>query len=251
MKYLFSDLVSGVRMLVKYPMLSTVAIATLGIGIALSTTVFCVVNGGILKGLPFPNAHRIVALMGTNIAQRQPQLPLSVHDFAVYQARQSSFEYLGAYVATPMNLSVEEGRPERFSGAQLTVPAFKALGVQAQIGRGFQDGDDLPGSPPIVLLGDDLWRDRYASNPSIVGTTIRANGVQRVVIGVMPAHFRFPIAQSLWTPLVIDPVGTVRGAGARYVAVGLLKAGVSVRDAQVQAGTIASQLETEFPATHS
>lgn len=250
MRYLLSDLGSGVRMLVKYPMLSTVAIATLGIGIGLSTTVFCVVNGGILKGLPFPNADRIVALMGTNVAQGQPQLPLSVHDLAVHFARQSSFEHLGAYAGTPMNLSVEEGRPERFSGAQLTVSAFKALGVQAQLGRGFQDGDDLPAAPPIVLLGHDLWRDRYASNPSIVGTTIRANGVQRTVIGVMPAHFRFPIAQSLWTPLVLDASSTVRGAGPRYVAVGLLKPDVSIQDAQAQASAIASQLESEFPATN-
>lgn len=250
MKYLLSDLGSGVRMLVKYPMLSVVAILTLGLGIGLSTTVFCVVNGGILKGLPFPNGDRIVALVGTNVAQRQPQLPIPVHDLAVHLSRQSSFEHVGAYAAGPVNLSVEEGRPERFSGGQLTVDAFKVLGVQAQLGRGFQDGDDLAGAESIVLLGHDLWRDRYGSNPGIVGTTIRANGVQRLVVGVMPSHFRFPFQESLWTPLIVDLLATTRGTGPRLRAVGLLKPGVPVQEARAQAAAVAAQLETEFPATN-
>ena len=250
MKYLLSDLASGVRMLVKYPMLSVVAILTLGIGIGLSTTVFCVVNGGILKGLPFPNGDRIVALVATNVAQRQPQLAMPVHDLDVQISRQASFQHVGAYAIGPVNLSVEDGRPERFSGGQLTVEAFKALGVQAELGRGFQDGDDRPGAEAIVLLGHDLWRDRYASNPSIVGTTIRANGVHRLVVGVMPTHFKFPIAEALWTPLTVDPLATTRGAGPRLFAVGLLKPGVSIADARAQAEAVAAQLETEFPATN-
>src|SRR6187549_2611283 len=102
------------RMLAKYPMLSSVAVLTLGVGIGLSTTVFCVVNGGLFKGLPFANADRIVSVYSSNPAQGQPRLPISVHDLAVIQSRQTSFDALGAYGAGPYNLSVEEGRPERF-----------------------------------------------------------------------------------------------------------------------------------------
>ena len=250
MKYLFGDLASGVRMLVTYPMLSVVSIVTLGLGIGLSTTVFCVVNGGVLKGLPFPNGGRIVALVATNVPQRQPQVPMSIHDLAIQLSRQSSYEHIGAYAAAPANLSVEEGRPERFSSGQLTVEAFKALGVQAELGRGFQDGDDKPGAPPIVLLGHDLWRDRFGASPSLVGTTIRVNGVQTLVVGIMPPRFRFPISESLWTPLTFDPLATRRGAGPRLFAVGLLKPGVSVEEASAQAAAVAAQLETEFPATN-
>src|SRR5687768_7276384 len=94
MNRLLSDLGSGVRMLVKYPMLSAVAVLTLGLGIGLSTTVFCVVNGGVFKGLPFPNGDRIVAVVATNLSQRQPQLPISVHDMAIHRSRQTSFEHL-------------------------------------------------------------------------------------------------------------------------------------------------------------
>src|SRR5438094_6098788 len=89
---LLTDIRSGLRMLVRYPMLSIVAILTLGLGIGLSTTVFCVVNGGLFKGLPFPAADRIVALVSTNTSQNQPQQPTSVQDLAIWKERQTSFE---------------------------------------------------------------------------------------------------------------------------------------------------------------
>src|SRR3954469_23652991 len=124
---LLSDLRSGIRMLAKYPTLSSVAVLTLGLGIGLSTTVFCVVNGGMFKGLPFPDADRIVAVVGTSPNQNQPRQPISVQDFAGWEQRQTSFEKMGAYGFAAMNLSTEEGRPERYSGGQLTVPAFEVL----------------------------------------------------------------------------------------------------------------------------
>src|SRR4029450_2381225 len=165
MAQLLTDVRSGLRMLVKYPTLSVVAILTLGLGIGLSTTVFCIINGGLFKGLPFPNADRIVAVIGTNPTQNQPQRPISVHDLVIWKPRQTSFEKFGEYSFSPMNLSMEEARPERFSGGLFTVAAFEALGVQPILGRGFQQGDDQVGAPPVVLLGHKLWRDRFGSSP--------------------------------------------------------------------------------------
>jgi predicted permease len=250
MNQLLTDVRSGVRMLVKYPTLSLVAILTLGLGIGLSTTVFCVVNGGLFKGLPFPNADRIVAVVSTNPSQNQPRQPVSVHDFAVWQSRQTSFEHIGAYGFAAMNLSNEEGRPERFPGGQLTVGAFEALGMQPMLGRGFRAGDDKAGAPPVVLLSHDLWRDRFGSARDIVGRAIRANGVQREVIGVMPERFAFPIREALWTPLVVDPLANARGSGPNVLVVARLRADVNVKEAKAQARAIAAQLESEFPATN-
>jgi putative ABC transport system permease protein len=250
MNQLFTDLRSGVRMLVKYPTLSIVAVLTLGLGIGLSTTVFCVVNGGLFKGLPFPDADRVVAVVSTNHSQNQPRQPISVQDLAIWKERQTSFEKFGAYGFSPMNLSTEEGRPERYSGGQLTVAAFEALGVQPVYGRGFRDGDDRIGAESIVLLGHDVWRDRYGASPDIIGKTIKANGVQRTVIGVMPENFAFPIRESLWTPLALDPTATARGQGPNYQVIARLKRGVSIAQADVQAATIASQLEKEFPKSN-
>ena len=182
-------------MLFKYPTLSTVAILTLGIGLGLSTTVFCVVNGGLFKGLPFPDASRIVSIVGTNAAQNEPRLTLSAQDLAVWRERQTSFERLGPFAFAPMNLSTEEGRPERWSGALLSVDAFEIIGVQPMLGRGVREADAQPGAEPVMLLGYEVWRQRYAGSPSVIGRTIRVNGVQRTVIGVMPERFAFPIRE--------------------------------------------------------
>ena len=250
MQQLSSDVRSGVRMLVRYPTLSVVAILTLGLGIGLSTTVFCVVNGGLFKGLPFQDADRIVAVVATNPAQNQTRRPISSQDFAIWQERQSSFELFGAFDITPMNLSMEEGRPERVTAGQLTVPAFQLLGVQPILGRGFRDGDDRPGADPVMLLGWDLWQQKYGGSPAIVGTAIRAGGVQRTVIGVMPERFMFPFRESMWVPLAVDPLANPRGQGPSYQVIAKLKTDVSLQEARAQAAAIATQLEREFPETN-
>lgn len=250
MDQLWDDVRSGVRMLRKYPTLSLVSILTLGLGIGLSTTVFSVVNGGLFKGLPFPEGDRIVALVSTTPAQGQPRQPLSVHDLAVWEARQTTFARIGAFRPAATNLSPEAGRPERFSGAELSVAAFEALGVAPILGRGFQPGDDRPGAPPVLLLGYDLWRNRFGGSPGIIGATIRTSGTPRTVIGVMPERFGFPILQALWTPLVVDPLATRRGEGPFVQVIARLRPGATLADARTQARTIAAQLEREFPGTN-
>lgn len=250
MQRLLSDLSSGIRMLVKYPALSVVAILTLGLGIGLSTTVFCVVNGGLFKGLPFPNGDRIASVFATNVADGQPQMPLLVHDFAVYEARRSAFEQIGPFASAPFNLSTETGRPERYAGGQLSLGAFRALGVQPLLGRGFEERDVYPGAEPVMLLGHELWTDRYAAAPDIVGRTIRANGERWTVIGVMPARFAFPVLEQLWVPLRVDPLATPRAEGPRYRVAGLLKDGVSADEAAVQLSAVATRLAQEFPETN-
>jgi len=250
MQQLLTDIRSGVRMLIKYPTLSLVAILTLGLGLGLSTTVFCVVNGGLFKGLPFPDGDRIVSLVATNPSQNQPRQPISVQDLAIWQARQTVFDKMGPYFFSPMNLSAEEGRPERFSGGLLSVAAFETLGVQPALGRGFRDGDDRPGADAVILLSDTLWRERYGASPAVVGTAIRVNGTMRTVIGVMPPGFAFPIREAVWTPLAVDPLAQPRGQGPSYLVVGRLKPGVSVSKARAQATAIAAQIESEFPATN-
>ncbi len=209
---------SGLRMLVKYPTLSIVAILTLGLGIGLSTTVFCVVNGGMFKGLPFPNADRIVSVVNTNPAQNQPRQPISVHDIAVLQQRQTAFERIGAYWFAPINLATADGRPERFSGGALTVDAFDVLGVQPLIGRGLRSGDDRPGADPVVILGYDLWRDRYGSAGDIVGKPIRVNGTYRTVVEFPETNRGTGADVMLYTQMILGPeiaglLYTMLGAG--------------------------------------
>jgi putative ABC transport system permease protein len=250
MNSLVSDIRSGVRLLLRYPTLSLVAVLTLGLGIGLATTVFSVVNGGLFKGLPFPAADRIMAVVATNPSQQQPRQPISSQDLEVWRERQTAFEQFGAYALAAVNLATDEGRPERFSGSQLTSAAFAALRVEPILGRGFKEGDDRPGAEPVILLSEHLWRDRYAQSSGIVGTVIRANGTFRTVIGVMPERFGFPIRQEIWMPLVIDSPAKPRGRGPNYQVVARLKPGVTLAQARTQGLTIASQLERDFPETN-
>lgn len=250
MHHLISDLTSGIRMLVKYPTLSLVAILTFGLGIGLTTTVFSVVNGGLFSGLPFEEPDRVVSLVATNPAQGQPRQAISVHDLAVWQARQTMFASHGAYAFAPINLSAEEGRPERFSAGQLSVAAFETLGVKPIRGRGFQAGDDRTGAEPVMLLGHEVWRDRFGASERVIGQSIRASGVYRTVIGVMPEKFGFPVAEKLWIPLTVDPLATERGKGPNHLVIARLKPGVSIARANAEASTIAAQLEADFPATN-
>ncbi len=245
-----ADLRSGIRMLLKYPTLSLVAVLTLGVGIGLSTTVFSIVNGAMFKGLPFPDADRIVAVATTRTAQTQNRQPVSVQDLAVFQQRQTSFDEIGGYGFTPLNVSTEGERPERLRGAQLTVSAFRALGVQPILGRGFREGDDRPTATPVILLNYAVWQERYHGSRDAIGATIRANGTVHTVIGVMPKNFAFPFREEAWVPLSIDPLATRRGQGPVYMVVGRLKPGVRLAEAQAQMSAIAARLEAEFPDTN-
>jgi putative ABC transport system permease protein len=250
MDTVIADVRSGVRMLAAYPALSLVAVLTLGLGIGLGTTVFCVVNGGLFKGLPFPGADRIVSLVSTNGSKQQPRQPVGAQDLAVFQARQTSFEKIGAFGFAAINLSNETGRPDRFSGGQLSVAAFDAVGVQPMLGRGFRDGDDRPGADPVILLGQRLWQERFSGAADSVGRTIRVNGIQRTVIGVMPENFAFPIREAAWIPLSIEPLAKPRGEDPKFQIIARLKPGVSVAQARAEASAIASRLEHEFPAAN-
>ena len=250
MRHFLTDLRSGVRMLVKYPTLSIVAIATFGLGIGLTTTAFSIVNGALFQGLPFQDPERVVKLMRTDPSMRVFDMDVSVQDLEVFNRRLTVFSSHGAFSSTALNLSTDTRRPERYSAGEVTVAAWETLGMAPALGRGFQTGDDRPGAEPVILLGDEVWRTRFDADPDVVGRHVRASGISRRVIGVMPPKFGFPILQTLWVPLAIDPVVPPRGQGRSYEVVARLAPGVSLRRAQTEASSIAAQLAAEFPETN-
>jgi predicted permease len=250
MSHLLRDLRFGFRMLIKHPTLSVISILTFGLGIGITTMVFSVVNGAFFKGLPFEEAGRVVSLVNDIPSRNFRNMPLSVQDYAIWQQRLTVFESFGPNGITAINLSWPGGQPERFAAGQMGSGAFDALRVRPVLGRTFRVAEDQPGAEPTLILGYDVWRDRYGSSRDVLGRTVRSDGITRTIVGVMPEGFAFPDRQRVWIPLAIDPLATERGKGPAYSVVARLKKGVSIEEANAQAMSIGALLEREYPKTN-
>ena len=246
MSGLLSDIRYGFRMLVRTPLLSVVAVLTIGLGVGGTTFAYSSTLLVTARGLPVQDPHRLMAVQrlepSSDIIQTIP-----FHDYRDLRDRQTVFRNLAAGTTGSINISGEAGPPERFQGGFVTANAFDGLGVPPLIGRSFQRGDDLPGAPRLLLLGFDVWTNRFAADPNIVGTTARVNGETATVIGVMPEGFGFPIFEDLWVPLRFDPAAVPRGRGIDVIVWGYLNEEVSAGTATSELQRIARDLEAEYP----
>ena len=241
------DLRFGLRMLLKHPVLSLSVILTFGLGIGLSTTAFSIVSAVYLEGPPYERIDRLIKLQVAARTGDATSYGVDLHDFADFREQQTVFEDLVAYTTGSVNLAAGAGEPERFSGGFLSAAAFEQLGIRPILGRTFRAGEDGPGAEPVIILGHDLWRDRFGSSPGVLGRTVMANGVTRTIVGVMPERFGFPIHEQLWLPITIDLSLSQRGQGPSYSALGRLKDGQSLEQAGAQMAAIAVRLERDHP----
>jgi len=244
---LLKDLRFGARSLARDPGSAIVSVVILALGIGLSTFMFSLVYGVLVRGLDVPHADRIAVLVGVDTRQEGRNFrSVPGQDFLDFQERLTSVEGLGAYYGRTVNLADEEG-PERFSGAVVTANVFDVLRVRPILGRGFAEGEDAPGLPPTVILGYSVWRDRYGSDPDVVGHAVRVNGVRGTIVGVMPEGFRWPSNHDLWITMDDDIRGATRGEEPRFGVFARLADGVSWEQAGNEVASVAAQLEREHP----
>jgi putative ABC transport system permease protein len=248
----WTDVKHGARLLVKDWGFTLAAVATLSIGIAVNMVVFTLINGALLRDMPFAEPDRIVEI---RVFQRdrpeEPTVGASYLDVQDWRANVSAFDGIGAADEQTMNVSDEAHPAERFEGAFVSWDAFALIGVRPVLGRDFRADDDRVGATPVVLLGHDVWRSRYESEASIVGRTIRVNGVPSVVIGVMPDDFGFPATAELWQPLAL--LSAEERDDRRYRAFdafGRIRAGVSLEQATADLGRVMNGLATQHPDTN-
>lgn len=251
MDHLIKDLRVAFRALVKKPALSVTAVLALSLGIGLTTAMFSIVRGTILRGLPFDDPQEIMALSRHNPLEGDINLLALIHDFVDWRERQTTFEGLAASQVQNFNLSGGEGRPEQFTGAYVTPNTFGVLGVAPMLGRDFREEDAVIGGPAVMILSHALWRDRFSADPGVVGRTARVNGQQTTIIGVMPERFEFPVNQKLWLALRVDHLALERGQGPGLLAMGRLRDGVAPAQAQAEFSMIAAQLGREYPKTNA
>jgi len=199
----FSDLRYGARSLRKTPGLMFVATLALAIGIGLTATMWSIIYGALLKGLPFPEGERIVAIARTNPSKAVDRMGVTIHDYADYAAQQRVFDDFGASHCGTMNVSGGE-KPERYDGCWVTAGAMSISRVRPLLGRLIHPGEDKPGGELVAVISYSMWRDRFGSDSAIVGKGIRVNGHPYTIVGVMPDAYDFPENSKLGLP---DQIG--------------------------------------------
>ena len=227
------------------PGFTAVAAGILGLGLGVTLYMFTVVKAYLLTPLPCPEAERIMHIESANPVRGLDSMAVTPHDFVEIREAQQSFEQLAAFYMGTVNLSGGE-LPERYEGAFMTPSGFDVLQAEAYLGRTLAPDDARPGAPPVVVLGYDVWLNRYNGDPAVLGRTIRVNGVPSTVVGVMPEGFAFPVQQELWVPLIIDLSKIERGEGQRLEVFGRLSPGVTLGQARAELENIAAALADRF-----
>ena len=242
------DLRYALRSLVKNPGFTAVAVACLSLGIGVNATIFSVIDGVILRPVPYPDADRLIVVHSQNHEQRIGRGTPSYQEFKEIRDSASTIESIAAFANRSLTISDRRGEPERYSGATISWNLFSMLGTQPIIGRDFNADDDKPGAERVVLLSHELWKLRYQEDRAVVGKSIVVNGVPHTIAGVMPERFFFPENERLWVTIAPyqdssprDARGSLRSVFAR------MKVGVSRQQAETELSAIAARLAAAYP----
>jgi predicted permease len=246
MREWLQDVRYGARMLVKRPGTSAIAIIALALGIGLTTMMFSIVEGVLLRGLPFEESDRIISVVRSAVKAPGRETP-PLHDYVDWRDRQKVFESLAGYTEIPATIATDTGFPERRRAARITPNTLSVLRVAPIVGRDFSDADAAPGAPPVVLIGHRVWESLFKSDPNVSGSTIRVDGKPTTIVGVLPPKFGFPESQELWVPAQVT-LAPKRGEGSfRLNVIGRLRDGVTIERAQTDMAAIAQQLAATYP----
>jgi len=248
MMTLWQDIKYGVRMLVKSPGFTIVALMVLALGIGTNTSIFSVVNGVLLKPLSYPGAERLVWFEGINPHRGISDSSLSMPDYLDWQSQTDAFESMTAFFQGGIILTSEDAEPERIPRAVVTASFFPTMGVNPVQGRALLKEDELSGSAPVAVLSHGLWQRRFGANPNVVGNRITLGGRSVTVVGVMPIGFEYPAKVQIWMPLRTDPN---ERRDNRYLQVlARLKPTATLDGAQSQIDTLSARLRQQYPETN-
>ena len=246
---LLQDLRYALRVLAKQPAFTAIAVLTLALGIGANTAIFSIINSVLLRPLPYPDANRIVYFEGKNPSQGITDSNISVLDFQDWTRQSQVFSHSALFWTGGAALAEQGREPERVPRAGVTIRFFDLLGVEPMLGRNFLEEEDRPDSPTAVVVSEGLWKRRFGSDRSILGKTITINTQPVTIVGVMPAGFEFPEHTQIWTPAAINSAEKPRD-NRSFSALGRLKPGVELEQAQFQISAINAQLAQAFPDTN-
>lgn len=246
------DLLYGLRLLVKNPGFTTVALLTLALGIGANAAIFGVVNAVLLQPLPYAAANRLVAISQTDRNTGASGVPVSYTKFSAILEQSKSLESAGAFYAyTPSLISDRE--PELLNAARVSEEFFGTLRVTPALGRSFLSEDEAPGGADVAVISDAFWHERFAADPQILGKALLLDGKSVTVVGILPASFRFPLQYpepALWLPRVFEPTflrPEQVHSGAGYLGmIARVGVGESLPHAQAELDTIDARYREQF-----
>lgn len=243
------DLKLGLRMLAKYPGLTIVGGLGMAVGVAIGASSFAFLYSSLHPTLPLDEGDRIVGLENWDTVWNN-QEERSLHDFVAWRGELTRVQDVSAFRMLSRNLIAADGRAEQVPVAEMSASGFRVARVPPLLGRYLTDDDERAGAPPVLVIGYDVWRTRFAADPSVVGRTARVGSVVHTVVGVMPQGFAFPISHRLWTPLRVNASDYDRRRGPNVTIFGRLAPGATLADAQVELAAIGQRAAIDFPKTH-
>jgi putative ABC transport system permease protein len=249
MRNLLADLRYSFRNLRRSPGFTLAAIVVLALGIGANTAIFSIVNAVLLRPLPYPDSSRIMQIWHVPPAKSFPGISLfsiSPANYLDWQTQNHSFEAMAAYGFVSFNVGGKD-RPEELQGAPVAPEFFSILRTQPVLGRAFTSDENRPGQGHVIILGDNLWRNRFAADPRIIGQNIVLDGEAYTVVGVMAPKFKFPDWAQFWVPLAWDDAKRAVRGNHNYLAIGRLKPAVEMPTAQADLSNISSRLELLYP----
>jgi hypothetical protein len=209
--------------------------------------VFTLVNAVLFKPVPVPGGDRLVCVDNHSLAQAGRSQPISYPDFQDYRAAAKSFEWFEG-INDERGILHESGTPpHQYHVAYATAGLFAMVQTKALLGRAFLPTDDRAGAEPVVVLSYKVWQERYAGLASVIGRPVRVSGQAATIVGVMPKGFQFPSGVDLWMPLV-STADLAKRDNRQLQGYGILKPGVTLRQANVELNGIAGRLAKQFPA---
>ena len=250
MDTILRDLRLATRSLLRHPGFTAAVVVTLALGIGANTAIFSVVNGVLLRPLPYPDDAQLMTVW-TRFASGEHETA-SVPDYTDWKAQNSSFARMSAYANSNDNLAAAGGEPERVPSARVIPDFFATLGVSPAAGRWFVPDEFVFGAHRVVVLSHGLWQRRFGASPAIVGQTITLNARPYTVVGVAPESMRLPARAQLWSPYAVDPASPPPSRRGDFLSViGRLKPGVTQARAQADMDAIGRRLAAAYPATNA
>jgi predicted permease len=244
------DLKLGGRMLVKYPGLTIVGGIAMAFAICVGTVTFEVLSAVVNPSLPLPQGDRLVQIKYWDVAANNEE-ERTLHDFTIWRGTLRSVTELGAWRDVARNLIVTAGDPHSVQVAEITASAFRVTDATPLMGRVLAEADERPDAPAVAVIGYDVWRMLFRSDPAVLGRTVRLGAEHVAVVGVMREGFAFPIAHDVWTPLRVVNDAHAPRSGPEVSVFGRLAPGVTFETAKAELTGIGQRLASEQPATHT